>query len=79
MEFIYEHREYDLKTFSCSKWVANEIIKRLEENKSDPPLVTIEYFRYEMINYSLMNEHAFDIFSLAYSVAEDIIDIIVTQ
>lgn len=58
-----------------SRWAAEEILKYIQENESRPPVAVVEEFKDRMNHYSLMNRNSSYIFSVAYDIAMDILDI----
>lgn len=58
-----------------SRWAAEEILRCIQENKSRPPVAVVEEFKDRMNHYSLMNPNSSYIFSVAYDIAMDILDI----
>lgn len=58
-----------------SRWAAEEILKCIRENETTPPITVVEEFKDRMDHYSLMNPNSSYIFSVAYDIAMDILDI----
>lgn len=58
-----------------SRWAAEEILRCIQENESRPPITVVEEFKDRMNRYSLMNPNSSYIFSVAYDIAMDILDI----
>ena len=58
-----------------SRWAAEEILRCIQENRSRPPVAVVEEFKDRMNHYSLMNPNSSYIFSVAYDIAMDILDI----
>ena len=65
-KFYFDERSY-------SRWAANEIIERVKEHKTTPPIVIIEEFILELDNYSCINPKNEELFSFARDAAEDIL------
>lgn len=58
-----------------SRWAAEEILQCIQENESRPPVAVVEEFKDRMNHYSLINPNSSYIFSVAYDIAMDILDI----
>lgn len=71
-------RRYTFAQVSYSRWAASTLIKELESHPKDPPLLVVEKFRDKMNEYSLLNRNTSYIFSVAYDVAQDIVDRLIT-
>lgn len=69
-------RGYDFAQESYSRWAAKELIACLEKNPTTPPLLVIEEFRDKMDRYACQNKDSSYIFSVAYDMAEYIIDLL---
>lgn len=63
-------RSPEFAQLSYSKTAAYEVLNRLIQNPTSPPLQTIEEFRDTMSKYSCINSKT----SIMYSVAQDIAD-----
>lgn len=71
------YREMPFIQVSCSKWVLKEVIERLK--KTDlPPLVVIENFQEEMIQFSKLNEHTQHYFWAAKCALDDLISTLIS-
>lgn len=58
-----------------SRWAAEEILRCILKSESLPPVTVVEEFKNRMNHYSLMNPNSSYIFSVAYDIAMDILDI----
>ena len=67
---------YDFKTKSYTKWAANELLIRLEDNKDVPPLIIIVDFIDEMDKYSDVNDCTKYRFSIARETAQWVEDLL---
>lgn len=65
--------KHTLKEKSYSMWAINELLLRLEQHSSIPPLLTMESLRDELYSFSSMNANNSSIFFTAYKVVEDAI------
>ncbi len=65
---------YSLAQSSYSRWAATELLKILQDKENIPPLIILEDFKSQMDNYACMNRASSYIFSVAYDMAECIID-----
>lgn len=74
IDFLGSWQGYSFEQISCSRWAADEILNALEESAETPPLLVISQFRDKAEKYSHYNERANTAFSIAYEVAESIID-----
>ena len=64
--------EFAQRSYAIS--AANDILDELRNNDSTPPLVVIEEYREKMDEYSCLNSFGSFMFSVAYDIAEDIIN-----
>lgn len=90
MEAVKVHKEFiknwfnvsifkrTLKEKSYSMWAINELLFRLEQTPSVPPLLTMESFRDELYGFSLMNANNSSIFFTAYKAVDDAIHSLVS-
>ena len=62
-----------------SRWAAEEILECIQENESTPAIIVVENFRDRMNRYSLLTSNSSYIFSVAYDIATDILDIFLTM
>lgn len=69
---------YSFAQTSYAKWAATELLKCLDEKQTTPPLIVIEEFRDKMNRFSCMNRNTSYVFSVAYDMAGDIIDQLLT-
>lgn len=67
--------KYYFKERSYSRWVANEILERVKEQKTTPPIIVIEDFIRELDDCSCGNENNKLIFSIARDAAEDMLNL----
>lgn len=73
-----KQRGYSLQQESYSRWAARELLVRLEQNKTTPPLIVIEEFRDQLDNYSCVNIRTSYVFSCAKDMTEWIIDLLIS-
>lgn len=60
---------------SYTLWAVNELITRVESNPTVHPLITIEKFAVQTRRFSHMNRDSDVAFSIAYTIASDIVEI----
>ena len=61
---------------SYTRWAAEELLKDILENESVDPVIVVESFRKKVDRYSTMNTNTSYMFSVAYDVATNILDIL---
>jgi len=67
-KYYFDQRAY-------SRWVANEILERVKQQKLTPPIIIIEEFIRELDNCSCVNGRNEMIFSIAREAAEEMLDL----
>ncbi len=67
-------RSHDFAQRSYSNWAAKELLRYIESRKSYPPLLALEDFKDRMDKYSCLNPNTSYIFSVAYDMAEYVIN-----
>ena len=76
LEFVYEQRGYTLQELSYAQIALREIIKRIHTKKDISPIDVVESFKTQMLEYYKRADLL--IFSVAYTTAEDIIDLLMS-
>ena len=64
------------KQLSYSKWAANEVLNFVKNRPRTPPVFSVETFASMMDEYACMNQGTSYIFSIAYDIAMDILDML---
>jgi hypothetical protein len=75
-EVTYQYG-YSLEQESYSRWAAKELLNRLRENPTIPPLLIIEEFRDQMDEYSNINPDTNLVFNSGRDLAEWIINLLI--
>lgn len=75
-EVTYQYG-YSLEQESYSRWAAKELLNRLRENPTIPPLLIIEEFRDQMDEYSNINPDTSLVFNSGRDLAEWIINLLI--
>ena len=69
---------YDFEDRSIMRWAINEIIKLLKKRQGVPPIILIDGFKDTMEAYAQMKRHSNYIFYVAYMVAEELTNKLIT-
>lgn len=64
---------------SYQKWAVDEIIKSIEESKSIPPITVLDDFIRKMNDFACRGGEGGFIFSVAYDIAIEILNIVITM
>lgn len=75
-----EPRYHLKKSYICQRsysiWAAEEVLRTIRKRKDVTPIVAVEEFVYRMEYFALKRPEASYIFSVAYDVGMDILDIL---
>lgn len=69
----------DFEQRSYQRWAVDEILRAIEKSNSAPPIVAVEDFIRKMDEFSCKNHRTSIIFSVAYDVATDILDLLIAM